>query len=206
MSKPPEIHFKEAGGTVEFLRPNAAPDLTHSSKVGHAAIANHGKKMGANNACLPSIRLIDAELSRVVDEVESALIQADLGLYQRSGSIVRPICLKVRAADGRTTISRRLGIVPTANIAEMATKAASFRKYDGRKKAWREVACPHRIAETLLARMEWKLPHLAGTITAPLLRFDGSLLERPGYDPSTALLFDPADTIFPPIPAYTNPH
>jgi hypothetical protein len=33
-----------------------------------------------------------------------------------------------------------------------------------------------------------------------LLRFDGSLLDQPGYDPSTALLFDPANTKFPPIP------
>jgi hypothetical protein len=121
MSKPPEIHFKEAGGKVEFFRPSAAPDLTHSSKVGHAAIANHGKKMGADNTSLPSIRLIDAELPRVVDEVESALIQADLGLYQRSGSIVRPICLKVPAADGRIAISHRLGIVSATHIAEMAT-------------------------------------------------------------------------------------
>jgi hypothetical protein len=200
MSKPPEIHFQEAGGTVESFRPNPAPDLTHSSKVGHAAIANHGKKTGVNNRSLPSIRVIDAELPRVVDEVEFALLQANLGLYQRGGRIVRPICMKVPAGDGRTTISWRLGIVSGAHIAETATRAASFSKYDRRKKEWHKVGCPTRIAETYLARMEWRLPPLAGTITAPLLRFDGSLLDQPGYDPGTALLFDPADTIFPPVP------
>ena len=200
MSKPPEDRFEEVGGTVEYFRRAAAPGRIRPSTVGNAAITDHGDKMGTDYACRPSIRLVDAELPRVVDEVGSALIQADLGLYQRSGSIVRPICLKVPAADGRTAISHRLGIVSAAHIAEMATKAASFRKYDGRKKGWREVACPARIAETYLARMEWKLPPLAGTITAPLLRFDGSLLDRPGYDPSTALLFDPANTRYPPIP------
>ena len=200
MIRTPEDRFEEVGGTVEYFRPAAAPGRLRSNAADQAATADRDKKIAPDYACRPSICLVDAELPRVVDEVESALIQADLGLYQRSGSIVRPICLKVPASDGRTTISRRLGIACTAHISELATKAASFRKYDGRKKEWREVACPPRIAETFLARMECKLPPLAGIITAPLMRLDGSLLDRPGYDPSTALLFDPANTKFPPVP------
>jgi hypothetical protein len=97
-----------------------------------------------------SICLIDAELPRVVDEVESALLQANLGLYQRSGRIVRPICMTVPAGDGRTTISRRLGVVAAAHISETATRAASFTKYDWRRKKWHLVSCPTRIAETYL--------------------------------------------------------
>ena len=121
MSKPPEDRFEEVGGTVEYFRRAAAPGRIRPSTVGNAAITDHGEKMGTDYACRPSIRLVDAELPRVVDEVGSALIQADLGLYQRSGSIVRPICLKVPAADGRIAISHRLGIVSATHIAEMAT-------------------------------------------------------------------------------------
>ena len=43
------------------------------------------------------------------------------------------------------------------------------------------------------------LPKLAGIIEAPTLRGDGTLLDRPGYDKSTGLLFDPGGAIFPKI-------
>ena len=137
---------------------------------------------------MPEIRLIDAELSRVVDEAQSALIEADLGIYQRGGAIVRPISVEVPGADGRTTFSSRIALVSATHLAEMMTKTATFVKFDPRKKQWRAVACPPRIAETYVARMEWDLPVLTGTISAPTLRFDGTILCRPGYDPQTGLL------------------
>jgi putative DNA primase/helicase len=42
---------------------------------------------------------------------------------------------------------------------------------------------------------------LSGIVTAPTLRSDGSLLDRPGYDTMTGLLFDTRGVEFPPIPA-----
>ena len=41
----------------------------------------------------------------------------------------------------------------------------------------------------------------SGIIEAPTLRRDGTLLDRPGYDQATGLLFDPGGTLFAPIPA-----
>jgi hypothetical protein len=145
------------------------------------------------------IRLVDHELPRVVDEVEAALI-AYGGLYERSGQIVRPVRVRVPAADDRQTVSHRLAAVSTAHIAETATRAATFEKYDSRLKKWRRVACPLRVAETFLARLEWGVPMLVGVISTPTLRPDGSLLDKPGYDTQTALLFDPGGTTFPAIP------
>ena len=57
---------------------------------------------------------------------------------------------------------------------------------------------PHDIASNLLTRDgEWKFPKLAGVITTPTLRGDGSILSAPGYDAATGLLLvDP-----PPMPA-----
>ncbi len=70
MIKTPEDRFEEVGGTVEYFRPAAAPGRIRPSTIGHAAIADHGDKMETDYACRPSIRLVDAELPRVVDEVE----------------------------------------------------------------------------------------------------------------------------------------
>src|SRR5262249_31112396 len=144
----------------------------------------------------PPIRVVDHELPRVVDEVEDVLI-ATGGIYERSGQLIRPVRIRVPAADDRQTTSHRLAPITAAHVAETATRAAKFEKYDSRASKWRPIACPPKIAETFLARLEWRLPVLVGITSAPMLRPDGSLLDRPGYDVRTCLLFDPGDTAFP---------
>jgi putative DNA primase/helicase len=41
---------------------------------------------------------------------------------------------------------------------------------------------------------------LLGVVTAPTLRHDGSILQRPGYDESSRTVFEPNGVSFPPIP------
>ena len=43
--------------------------------------------------------------------------------------------------------------------------------------------------------------HLEGVIETPIIRLDGSILDTPGYDSTTGLLFEPG-TVFPAIPPY----
>jgi putative DNA primase/helicase len=45
------------------------------------------------------------------------------------------------------------------------------------------------VAGTILERAgEWKFPSVAGIITAQTMRSDGTILDQPGYDPTTRLL------------------
>ncbi len=60
--------------------------------------------------------------------------------------------------------------------------------------------CPDKVSNTLIARRQWDLPVLSGIIQAPTLRFDGSIMETPGYDEDTGLFFDPGQTAFLSIP------
>ena len=56
-------------------------------------------------------------------------------------------------------------------------------------KAGKKVIAPINIAATILARVgEWTFPTIAGVITTPTLRPDGSLLAKQGYDDATRLL------------------
>jgi bifunctional DNA primase/polymerase-like protein len=48
---------------------------------------------------------------------------------------------------------------------------------------------------------QWRFPSLFGTVEAPTLRPDGSVLDAPGYDEETGLFFDPGVTKFPKIKA-----
>ena len=188
------------GGTADELRRLAeeAPEWRPGNGLDDDSHAD-----AAQNACpddsRPLIRVVDSELPQVVNEVEDALIAIG-GIYERSGQLIRPVRIRVPAADDRQTTSHRLAPITAAHVAEAATRAAKFEKYDPRAGKWRPIACPPKIAETFLARLEWRLPVLVGITSAPMLRPDGSLLDRPGYDVRTCLLFDPGDTAFPPIP------
>ena len=53
----------------------------------------------------------------------------------------------------------------------------------------------------LLARVgEWNAPVLNGVVSTPTLRPDGTVLQEPGYDRMTGLLFDSGGVTFPPVP------
>jgi putative DNA primase/helicase len=61
---------------------------------------------------------------------------------------------------------------------------------------------PRVIAQQYLARVGlWNLPRLAGIITTPTIRPDGTILDTKGYDAATALLLVNPPTM-PPIPKH----
>jgi putative DNA primase/helicase len=73
---------------------------------------------------------------------------------------------------------------------ETFTRVACFERWNERAKDWTSKNCPGWVAETYLARAgRWKIPVLLRIVNAPFLRSDGSLCERPGYDPDSALLY-----------------
>lgn len=149
----------------------------------------------------PVIRIFAGFLHRAVDMAEGALMQAGLGYYQRGSMVVRPAMVPVAVSDGRTVDAPRLVDVKAHHMAEAFTRAAKWKKFDKRSGEWVNTDCPQRIAETFLAREgQWRLPVLTGIINCPTLRADGSILDLPGYDAQTGLLFDPQDVQFPALP------
>lgn len=153
----------------------------------------------------PTIRVTAGDLPRVVGEGEMAVISAGLPLYQRGSMVVRPAQSIVTVADGRKVSTPRLVQVTRHHIAEAMTIAATWERFDARAEDWVLTDCPLRIADTYLARDGmWNLPVLTGIINAPTLRADGSLLDQPGYDAATGLLYDPQGGFFPAIPAHPD--
>nr|WP_281426550.1 PriCT-2 domain-containing protein [Paracoccus bogoriensis] len=149
----------------------------------------------------PVIRLRAGFLHQSVDMAEGALMQAGLGYYQRGSLVVRPAMVPVAVSDGRTVDAPRLVAVKAHHMAEAFTRAAKWKRYDKREGDWVTTDCPHRVAETFLAREgQWRLPVLTGIVNAPTLRPDGTILDLPGYDAQTGLLFDPQDFRFPALP------
>jgi putative DNA primase/helicase len=85
-------------------------------------------------------------------------------------------------------------------VALRLTRVAQFLK-STKKGPPREVDPPERICNTVIASRPWDgLPLLTGIIEAPTILPSGRLIQEPGYDPGSGLLFDPGATRFPTIP------
>src|ERR1700719_524658 len=66
----------------------------------------------------------------------------------------------------------------------------------------RSINTPHDIAEALLKNYgRWEhIPRITGIVTAPTLRLDGTLIDQPGYDPDTRILYVNLGVEYPKLP------
>jgi hypothetical protein len=91
----------------------------------------------------------------------------------------------------------------TATIRERITKHGRCTKYTKDEKGeWQEMPVHPTdwLVQGTAARGVWKgIRHLTGVVEAPILRHNGTVLTRPGYDQATGLLFEPSGD-FPSIP------
>lgn len=146
----------------------------------------------------PCVFIAGGQLHAVVDDVERHLIDADVGLYQRGGQVVRVVIAPVKVSTGEQPLLQIIPVTIPALI-DSATRHIHFLRC--RRNEWVDTDCPDRIAKIYLERVgRWSLPILTGLISAPTLRADGSVLEHEGYDAETGLLFDARGTTFPPVP------
>ena len=59
---------------------------------------------------------------------------------------------------------------------------------------------PDWCVAAIMVREEWPFRYLVGIVEVPTLRPDGSIIEQPGFDQATGLLYVPNGS-FPPVPA-----
>jgi putative DNA primase/helicase len=142
---------------------------------------------------IPVIRLDPGALHENASQAETALISAGAPLYVRGNRLVKPVVDDVDAAKGAKTKVARLVPVTDDILVDYLSRHVTFEKYDHRRKNWIAASPPVIIAKIILSRDgEWKFRRLAGVITAPTMRPDGTLIERSGYDePTGLLLLDP---------------
>jgi putative DNA primase/helicase len=154
----------------------------------------------------PTIRITGGSLPEIVDEAERILMERDHEIFQRGDFLVRPARQMIDIADQRQTSAMRLVPVTAVHLAERLTRVIDFRKYDARSKKWVSIDCPPIVATTYLGRIgNWKLPVLTGIVDAPTLRRDGSILDKPGYDKCTGILYMPSEN-FEKVPEYPTKH
>jgi hypothetical protein len=148
-----------------------------------------------------TIEIRVGEIGRVVDEVEAALIAADCGLYRRGNLIVAVGVDKMPTFDGKTIETQIIHERGDYALKEDIEGAADFMVWDGRKKKLVKCGPTFAIVRTLKDRgYRLRFPALVALTNCPAIKVDGALIDRPGFDPASGILFDPLGVEFPRIP------
>ena len=99
------------------------------------------------------------------------------------------------------TISAGLSQLTQPALIDTYAQVARWEKYDKRSEDWLPADPSPLVAAVHLSRAgSWRVPPIAGVITTPTLRPDGSVLLEPGYDAATRLFYVPDPTLrMPPL-------
>ncbi len=157
------------------------------SKIESAPVwepAGDGKK--------PAIRVGTNEML-VVDMAVVALANR-CEVFHRGGCLVHVVREEVKARGiVRPPSAPTIQPVAPARIREVLSDAATWISEKGR-----QIHPPQWAVQALLARGKWTgLRPLEGIVEAPVVRPDGSILQEPGYDEETGLVFVPNGRFFP---------
>jgi putative DNA primase/helicase len=140
---------------------------------------------------------------RAVNEIERRLIASNRGLYQRGGVIVCTGFAKMPTYGGEvvTQIIAKRGDYALLEDAETVAKFVRFNA----KGEPRPCAPPMSLILTLKDREHrLRFPVLTAIVNCPSISADGEMLDRPGYDPRTGVLFDPLGVTFPRVPDFPS--
>ena len=144
----------------------------------------------------PVLDVVPGEIDRLATAAEAALRDSGLPIFQRGGSIVVPVWHDVPAARGKLTRAAGLKELGSASMIDHLAKAMNFQHFSVRAKKMVPCNPPALLATVILSRSgQWTLPVIAGVITTPTLRPDGSLLVAAGYDVATRLYHVPDPTL-----------
>lgn len=122
------------------------------------------------------LKLISGDLPCAVESVIERL-RLDGIVYERAGGLVR------LAGD-------ELVRVEAPWLQTYLETCFQFMRYDARAKDWVIKDCPETLAKRVMsAQGDWSLPQVAGVISAPVMRGDGTILDKAGFDDATKLLF-----------------
>lgn len=157
---------------------------------------------GGNGTDPNAIAVWPGEMHIAVDRAEQALLRENVGIYQRSDSLVRVVRLVVGVDEegiGRDSGAMILRPATKPWLREQFARVAKWER-PGKKGAMVRTDPPPDAASAYLDRVgEWNLRFLQGITQSPTMRADGTILQEPGYDPASGLLYDPGRVVFPKV-------
>mgnify|MGYP000878578042 CR=1 FL=1 len=136
----------------------------------------HGGQRFTLMRAVQTLQIVKGELPRVLGAILERL-RSDGQVFERAGILVR------FADDVLVPVERPW-------LQTHIEEAFTLETFDARSNTWRPQHCPDNIpARVMSARGRWKLPKVSGVVTFPVMRADGCIINHPGFDADTGLLF-----------------
>ena len=135
---------------------------------------------------------IDTDESRVVDEAIEALATRE-NVYQRGGCLVQVVeGTEPPRGIARPKEAPRIAPMRYPRIRELLADAAAWYRLAGEEGERERIHPPDWVVKAIDARDQWRgIRRLEAVVETPILRVDGTILQEPGYDPLTGILFQP---------------
>jgi putative DNA primase/helicase len=193
----------DRGGTREILEelvanaPSHVPSTAGSSQTRDgdtagtraettSAESSAALKLDSTASEIPKIVIVRGELHRAADEGLAALWVARVPFYIRNFELVRICTVKAKTWDGEVIEVPAVFSVEYPALRRAMSQSAYWMR-PGLKSDY-AVDCPKDLVELVRSMVnEWPFPPLAGLISTPTLRPDGSILAVEGYDDQTGL-------------------
>ena len=141
-----------------------------------------------SKAGLPIIYNSAGRLHIIASDAERALVKSGRPIFQRGEMLFRPIVMDVAASKGRTTKAAGLKEIDYHSLVDLMAQTATWQRWDARSETWVDDDPNGQAGNILLSRCgSWSFPAIAGVITTPTIRPDGTVLLDAGYDPATRL-------------------
>jgi hypothetical protein len=173
--------------------PNGATDMANARDA-NANGADPRRRVGP----LATIRLA-SEPRDIVGQALDALILANdpPRVFVRGGELHR----LVRDENARARLER----MSEAALRVELERGARFLRVSGKNEL--SVPAPRNVIESVGALGEWpRIPAVEAIVEAPVLRADGTVLDTPGYDSQTRLVYDPNPMLRTPTIKSDPPH
>ncbi len=165
-----------------------APEPVDPAPLANGAATTSTRRI----ADLPPIRIVAGDIDLTATAGEHALIASGMPVYRRGTQLVRPTSHVVPASGSRTTVAVGLDTITQPSLIDILNQAVGWEKYNARTRSWRPCDPAPNVAAVILSRAPIScLPSIAGVITTPTLRPDGSVLLDAGYDTATRLYHVP---------------
>lgn len=192
--KPRDVNDRHKAGTLPLDPFEGAVPMTvepEGPKAERQATETGPEKPAPRK--LPEI-VVGPFIEDMVDQAERALRESGRAVYHRSGELVRVVDL-----------GKGLKIDPLrkASLLEQLSAVASWMrvKQTDEGESCEPVKPPREVVDALFDRRAWSLPRLEAVVNRPVLRLDGTVVQAPGYDAASRVLYVPSAE-FPPIPEH----
>ena len=144
-----------------------------------------------------------ARLLNTLEQLDEAFTASELPVYQRSGHPVHVAAAGSATEEDEVHRSAQAPIIREMTLTtcqQLAMQVVDFAKWNEKKKGPVPCECPATLAEHYLTKADgWQLKELSGIVEAPTIRSDGTVLQTPGYDKPSGILYLP-NAEFPLIP------